>query len=81
MIHRTLKVELITKFRAVYRRMYNLSVTFLLFDTKLKDERSSIADNENGSPTFVQLPMEMPFGATPLPQIEVAKIFFLLHGH
>ena len=56
----------------------------LFFDMKLKDERSSIADNGSGSPliyrvflpTFVQLPNEMPFGASPVPQIEVAKIFF-----
>ena len=56
----------------------------LFFDIKLKDERSSIADNDNRSPliyrvflpTFVQLPTEMPFGASPIPQIEVAKIFF-----
>ena len=61
----------------------------LFFDTKLKDERSSIADNGSGSPliyrvflpTFVQLPTEMRFGASPVPQIEVAKIFFPLHGH
>ena len=61
----------------------------LFFDMKLKDERSSIADNDSGSPliyrvflpTFVQLPTEMPFRASPVPQIEAAKIFFLLHGH
>ena len=54
------------------------------FDMKLEDEKSSIADNGSGSPllyrvflpTFVQLPTEMPFGAGPVPQIEVAKIFF-----
>ena len=51
----TLKVELITKFRAVYRRMQNVSVTFLLFDTKLKDERSSIADNDTGSPLIYRV--------------------------
>ena len=42
----------------------------LFFDIKLKDERSSIADNDDRSPliyrvflpTFVQLPNEMPFG-------------------
>ena len=61
----------------------------LFFDLKLKDERSFIADNDDRSPliyrvflpTFVQLPNEMPFGASPVPQIEVAKIFFPLHGH
>ena len=61
-----------------------MSVTFLQFDTKLIDERSSVADNDSGSPliyrvflpTFVQPPTEMPFGASPVPKMEVAKIFF-----
>ena len=48
----------------------------LFFDMKLKDERSSIADNDSGSPliyrvflpTFFQLPTEIPFGASPVPR-------------
>ena len=55
----------------------------LFFDTKLKDERSSIVDNGSGSPliyrvflpTFVQLPTEMRFGASPVPQIGWRKYF------
>ena len=60
----------------------------LFFDVKIKDERSSIADNDSGSPliyriflpTFVRLPTAMSFAASPAPQIEATKIFFPLHG-
>lgn len=65
LLHKALQVESTPKSWAVYRWM---------FDINIKDERSAITDN------FFRLPTEMPFGASPDPEIEVAKTSFPLLG-